>query len=89
VVISPTEPENFDVLWADTSEEGDAVLPVGGLEGQSLVKASGSDYDATWEDRARIVNTDGEDGKTFYVGSVDPDGVYTLVTGDVWIEVPA
>jgi len=52
IVISPTEPDVTDVLWADTSEEGDAVIPVGGLEGQSLVKASGSDYDATWEDRA-------------------------------------
>jgi len=76
-------------LWADTSEVGDAVVPVGGTTGQSLVKASGSDYDTEWEDRARIVNTDGDAGKTLYVGSVDPDGVYTLVTGDVWIEVPA
>jgi hypothetical protein len=48
VVISPTEPENFDVLWADTSEEGDAVLPVGGTTGQALVKASDGVYDAEW-----------------------------------------
>jgi hypothetical protein len=88
-VVAGTEPSNTDVIWFDTSEPGDAVLPVGGLAGQSLVKASGSDYDATWEDRARIVNTDGEDGKTFYVGSVDPDGVFTLEVGDVWIEVPS
>jgi hypothetical protein len=89
VEISAVEPENLTVLWADTSEEGDAVLPLGGLAGQSLVKVSGDDYDTTWEDRARIVNTDGDAGKTFYVGSVDPDGVYTLVAGDVWVEVPS
>jgi hypothetical protein len=89
VEISAVEPENLTVLWADTSEEGDAVLPLGGAAGQSLVKVSGDDYDTTWEDRARIVNTDGDGGKTFYVGSVDPDGVYTLVTGDVWVEVPS
>jgi hypothetical protein len=89
VEISAVEPENLTVLWADTSEEGDAVLPLGGAAGQSLVKVSGDDYDTTWEDRARIVNTDGDGGKTFYVGSVDPDGVYTLVAGDVWVEVPS
>jgi hypothetical protein len=45
VVISPTEPDDQDVLWADTSEVGDAVLPLGGVAGQSLVKVSGDDYD--------------------------------------------
>ena len=35
-----------------------------------------------------IVNTDGDPGSTIYVGSVDPDGTYTLAAGDVWIEVP-
>jgi hypothetical protein len=48
IVISPTEPDVTDVLWADTSEVGDAVLPVGGTTGQSLVKASDSDYDSEW-----------------------------------------
>jgi hypothetical protein len=45
VEISAVEPENLTVLWADTSEEGDAVLPLGGAAGQSLVKVSGDDYD--------------------------------------------
>jgi hypothetical protein len=89
VEVSATAPDNLLSIWADTSEQGDAVLPLGGAAGQSLVKVSGDDYDTTWEDRARIVNTDGDGGKTFYVGSVDPDGVYTLVTGDVWVEVPS
>jgi len=35
-------------LWADTSEVGDAVVPVGGTTGQSLVKASDGDYDSEW-----------------------------------------
>ena len=48
VVISPTAPADTDVLWADTSEEGDAVLPTGGSAGQVLVKDSGTDYDASW-----------------------------------------
>jgi hypothetical protein len=38
-------------LWADTSEPGDAVIPVGGATGESLVKASGADYDTGWERR--------------------------------------
>jgi hypothetical protein len=50
VEISAVEPENLTVLWADTSEEGDAVLPLGGAAGQSLVKVSGDDYDTTWAD---------------------------------------
>jgi hypothetical protein len=50
VVISPSEPDDLDVLWADTSEEGDAVLPLGGSAGQSLVKVSGDDYDTAWAD---------------------------------------
>jgi hypothetical protein len=35
-----------------------------------------------------IINTDGDPGDKIYVGSVDPDTLYTLQTGDVWIEVP-
>jgi hypothetical protein len=36
-----------------------------------------------------IINTDDDPGSTIYVGSVDPDTLYTLAAGDVWIEVPA
>jgi hypothetical protein len=49
VEISAVEPENLTVLWADTSEEGDAVLPLGGLKGAVLTKVSSSDYDAAWK----------------------------------------
>jgi hypothetical protein len=30
VEISPTEPTNTDILWADTTEPGDQVIPPGG-----------------------------------------------------------
>lgn len=48
LIISDTAPENRDVLWYDTSEPGDAVLPVGGTTGQVLVKLSNDDYDVGW-----------------------------------------
>lgn len=35
-------------------------------------------------DRARIVNTDGDPGKTIFVGSIDPVTNHTPVDGDVW-----
>jgi hypothetical protein len=36
-----------------------------------------------------VVNTDGDPGTAIYVGSIDPDGLYTLAVGDVWIEPDA
>ena len=48
VVVGATAPDDTTVLWADTSTEGDAVLPVGGATGSTLVKTSGDDYDVTW-----------------------------------------
>jgi hypothetical protein len=35
-------------VWADTSDPGDAVIPVGGSTGQVLSKSSGTDYDTGW-----------------------------------------
>ena len=52
IVTSATAPANTDVLWIDTSEAGDAVLPLAGTTGQVLVKASNSDYDTEWSDIA-------------------------------------
>jgi hypothetical protein len=63
IVISPTEPDSTDVLWADTSEEGDAVLPVGGTTGQSLVKASDADYDSEWADIDGLLPQGGATGE--------------------------
>jgi hypothetical protein len=51
IVISASEPDETDVIWADTSEVGDAVVPTGGTAGQVLAKASGDEYDTEWVDR--------------------------------------
>ena len=48
IVISGTEPDETDVLWADTSAAGSMVVPAGGTSGQVLAKASGDDYDSEW-----------------------------------------
>lgn len=48
IEISNTEPSNTEILWADTSEEGENVLPLGGAMGQYLVKTSNGDFDAEW-----------------------------------------
>jgi len=39
-------------------------------------------------DNVGTTNTDGDPGTKIYVGSIDPDGPYTLQAGDVWIEAP-
>ena len=54
--------------------EGDALV----YDGTNWVNGVGSS----------VANTDGDPGTTIYVGSVDPDTLYTLQAGDVWIEVP-
>lgn len=48
VQISGTAPVNTAVLWADTSDPGDQVIPAGGTIGQALVKVSAANYDTTW-----------------------------------------
>ena len=34
-----------------------------------------------------MISTDDEPGTTIYTGSVDPDTLYTLEAGDIWVEV--
>jgi len=48
IEVDNTAPVDTTILWADTGEPGDMVLPLGGLTGQALVKVSGSDYDTDW-----------------------------------------
>ena len=48
VVQSATAPTDTSLLWIDTTEAGDMVVPAGGTTGQYLAKASGSDYDTAW-----------------------------------------
>ena len=75
-----------DLLTRDASAV--ARLPVGATDGLSLVTDSSVSTGLKYEQRARIINTDGDPGVTIYVGSVDPDVSYTPATGDVWIETP-
>jgi hypothetical protein len=65
-----------------------ARIPVGGTDGLSLVTDSAQATGLKYEQRAKIVNTDGDPGVTIYVGSIDPDVSYTPAVGDVWIEAP-
>lgn len=48
--------------------------------GRLLVRAIPTSGNAT------IINTDGNPGKKIYIGSVDPNTLYTLQLGDIWIE---
>ena len=48
IEVDGSAPVDTTILWADTSEPGDMVLPLGGSTGQALVKVSGSDYDTAW-----------------------------------------
>jgi hypothetical protein len=61
---------------ADSSIEG----PTGPTGPQGEAGPTGPAADAT------IVNTDGDPGRTIYVGSIDPNISYTLQDGDIWIE---
>lgn len=47
-ITGPTPPANTSALWADTSETGTAVIPLGGTTGQVLAKSSSSDYATEW-----------------------------------------
>jgi hypothetical protein len=72
-----SDPRTFPAIWNATATD---------LEG---VAADLDTAEAAILTKATVINTDSDPGKTFYVGSVDPDGPYTLQAGDVWIEVPA
>lgn len=63
-------------------------VPSAGAVGQVLAKDTSDNYDTSWQTYAKLVNTDSNSGFTIYVGSVDPNGLYTLQLGDVWIQTP-
>lgn len=48
IAIQGTAPATTDVLWADTSVSGVAVVPAGGTTGQVLAKSSSTSYDTAW-----------------------------------------
>lgn len=79
-------------VWDTAGRPAD---PAPGVIGYNTTEESWEGYDpiadawtAIGGGGATIVNTDGDPGSTIYVGSIDPDGTYTLAAGDVWIEVP-
>lgn len=41
---------------------------------------------STAVDEETVINTDGDPGRTIYVGSTDPTVGYTPKVGDVWVE---
>jgi hypothetical protein len=54
IVTASTAPADLDVLWIDTSEDGDAVLPLAGTTGQVLSKVDGTDYNTEWTDASYV-----------------------------------
>ena len=73
IVTSATAPEDTSVLWIDTDEPGDAVLPLGGTTGQVLSKVDGADYNTAWADAA------GGGGMTL-ISSTTLSGVSTTIS---------
>lgn len=61
------------------------------LEGRKGDQSAGSTVEFTETDALPMVavNTDGDAGRTIFVGSVDPADSYTVADGDVWIEPSA
>lgn len=61
------------------------------LRGQEGTTAVAHDADTAWVHAAtamdfkRVINTDGDPGETIFVGQTDPDGLFPLEVGDVWI----
>lgn len=48
VAVSSTPPVDTSILWADTSDPGENVIPPGGTAGQALIKIDSSNYNTTW-----------------------------------------
>lgn len=76
-----SDPRTFPAIWNASATSIESVAT-------DLDTAEG-DITNLENTKATIVNTDGDDGITIYVGSVDPDGTYTLEPGDIWIETPS
>lgn len=97
ITIADTEPAGTDGLWADTSVEGAADIPVGGTTGQVLTKLSNTDFNIDWVSLLPAVGyaNHGADNTVvrptgysaiIWVGSVEPSNA---IAGDIYIEVSA
>jgi hypothetical protein len=76
-----SDPRTFPAIWNASATSLESVA--------TDLDTAETDIDNLENGKANIINTDGDPGKTIYVGSVDPDVAYTPAVGDVWIEVPA
>jgi hypothetical protein len=75
-----SDPRTFPAIWNATADDIE--------QAETDIAAAELDIVDLQNDKANIINTDGDPGKTIYVGSVDPDVAYTPAVGDVWIETP-
>lgn len=48
LIVSATAPTDTSILWADTTDAGDASIPAGGTAGQALVKVDSTNYNTQW-----------------------------------------
>jgi surface protein len=77
IEIDSVPPSNTNILWADTSEPGDEVIPPGGGTGDVLAKVSGSDYDSGWVTRSALA------GDPAFTGAFVPQPSTTPAVGDL------
>jgi hypothetical protein len=76
-----SDPRTFPAIWNATADDIE--------QAETDIAAAELDITDLQNEKANVINTDGDNGITIYVGSIDPDVAYTPVAGDVWIQVPA
>jgi hypothetical protein len=76
-----SDPRTFPAIWNATADDIE--------QAETDIAAAELDITDLQNEKANVINTDGDNGITIYVGSIDPDVAYTPVTGDVWIETPS
>lgn len=86
-----SDPRTFPAIWNATSTALEA-LELEDLTGVSIISPATGEvlkYDgANWVSDVVATNTDGNPGGRIFVGTANPSLSFSLVAGDVWIEVP-
>jgi hypothetical protein len=86
------DPQGIRPTWASGTEEPYHPRAEGSIYSRSegspglYHKTSGGTAASGWAAVPSLVNTDGDPGKTIYVGTIDPDNAYDLLPGDVWLD---